>query len=237
MKKLAAIDSGPIPVIRHAEVSAARVANITGVARASAVALYDGGVVQLDDTYLVRLRRRDPEALRSVVDEQGRRLYRAARVMGYSQNEAEDLVQDVFVTFIESIDRFEGRAQVGTWLFGILHHKSQERRRTAAREELNDPIDQVFESQFDARGSWIRPPTAPDRDVSAQEAGQAIQACLDGLSPIQREVFQLRQVEELSADEVCKISGHTITHIGVLFHRARMKLRECLEGKGWGRSR
>jgi RNA polymerase sigma-70 factor (ECF subfamily) len=194
-------------------------------------------VVQLDDSYLERLRRRDPDALRAVVDEQGRRLYRAARGMGHSQSEAEDLVQDVFVTFIESIDRFEGRAQVGTWLFGILHHKSQERRRSIVREELNDPIDQIFESHFDAGGSWIRPPTAPDRHVSAQEAAHAIQECLSGLSPIQREVFQLRQVEELSAAEVCKISGHTITHIGVLFHRARMKLRECLEGKGWGRPR
>ena len=194
------------------------------------------GVVQLDDSYLARLRRRDPEALRAVVDEQGRRLYRAARGMGYSQSEAEDLVQDVFVTFIESIDRFEGRAQVGTWLFGILHHKSQERRRSVVREELNETIDQVFEAQFDARGSWIQPPTAPDRHVSAQEAGHAIQDCLGGLSPIQREVFQLRQVEELSAAEVCKISGHTVTHIGVLFHRARMKLRECLKGKGWDHS-
>ena len=195
------------------------------------------GVVQLDDRYLARLKRRDPAALGAVVDEQGRRLYRAARGMGYSQNEAQDLVQDVFVTFIESIERFEGSAQVSTWLFGILRHKSQERRRTAVREELNDPIDQAFESQFDARGSWIRPPTEPDRDVSAHEAGQAIQACLDRLSPIQREVFQLRQVSELPAAEVCKISGHTITHIGVLLHRARMKLRECLESKGWGRSR
>jgi len=60
-----------------------------------------GGVVRLDDTYLGLLRRRDPEALRSVVDEQGRRLYRAARGMGYSKHEAEDLVQDVFLTFIE----------------------------------------------------------------------------------------------------------------------------------------
>ena len=157
--------------------------------------------------------------------------------MGHSQSEAEDLIQDVFVTFIESIDRFEGRAQVGTWLFGILHHKSHERRRSVVREEMNDAIDQVFEAQFDARGSWIRPPTAPDQAVSAREMGQAIQDCLAGLSPIQREVFQLRQVEELPAAEVCKISGHTITHIGVLFHRARMKLRQCLEGKGWGRWR
>ena len=194
-------------------------------------------MVRLDGTYLGRLRRRDPEALRSVVDAQSRPLYRAARGMGHSRQEAEDLVQDVFVTFIDSIERFEGHSQVGTWLFGILHHKSQERRRTIGREELNDPIDAIFESQFDGRGNWVRPPIAPDRHVTAQETATAINACLEGLSPAQREVFQLRQVEELSAADVCKICGHSITHVGVLFHRARMKLRECLEGKGWGRSR
>lgn len=196
-----------------------------------------GGVVRPDDTFLARLRRRDPDALKSVVDEHGRRLYRAARGMGHAASDAEDLVQNVFVTFIESIDRFEGRSKVSTWLFGILHHKSQERRRTVVREELNDPVDQVFESQFDVRGSWIRPPTAPDQHVTAREAGDAIQTCLDGLSQVQREIFQFREVEELSAADVSKISGLTVTHIGVLFHRARTKLRACLEGKGWGRSR
>ena len=110
-------------------------------------------MVPLDDSLLARLRRREPEALRSVVDDEGRRLYRAARGMGHSASASEDLVQDVFVTFIESIERFEGRAQVGTWLFGILHHKSQERRRSVVRDELHDPIDQLFESQFDARGN------------------------------------------------------------------------------------
>jgi RNA polymerase sigma-70 factor, ECF subfamily len=192
-------------------------------------------VAPLDETLLGRLRRRDPDALRAVADEHGRRLYRAARGMGFATSEAEDLVQDVFVAFIESIGRFEGRAQIGTWLFGILRHKSQERRRAAAREEFGDPIDQAFESQFDARGSWIRPPTAPDRHVGARESREALAACLDELSPGQREVFQLRQVEELPAADVSKISGHTITHIGVLFHRARVKLRACLEAKGWGR--
>ena len=71
--------------------------------------------------------------------------------MGCAAEEAEDLVQDVFVTFLDTIDRFEGRALLSTWLIGILHHKVQERRRARAREELADPIDEIFESQFDAR--------------------------------------------------------------------------------------
>lgn len=192
------------------------------------------GVSDLDHESVARLRERDPGTLRAIVDQHGRRLYRAARGMGFSVDEAEDLTQEVFVTFLASIERFEGRAQVGTWLFGILHHKVQERRRTRAREEMSDPIDTVFESQFDARGAWIRPPVAPDQRVSAREAGEAIQDCMDGLSWLQREVFQLRQVEELPAAEVSKILAQTVTHIGVLFHRARARLRECLKGKGWG---
>lgn len=182
---------------------------------------------------LARLRRRDPAALKAIIDENARRLYRAARGMGFRQEDADDLVQDVFVTFLNGIDRFEGRAEVSTWLFGILHHKTQERRRAQARDEQNDPIDQVFESRFDARGNWIRPPVDPGREAASREAGAAIQGCLETLSASQREVFQLRQVEELSAADVSKILGQTITHIGVLLHRARTRLRECLDGKGW----
>src|SRR4051812_18878690 len=105
------------------------------------------GLAPLDPDFIARLRRRDAATLRSVVDEHGRRLYRAARGMGCSQDTAADVVQDVFVVFLDGLDRFQGSSQVGTWLFGILHHKMQERRRSAAREETRDPIDAVFEAQ------------------------------------------------------------------------------------------
>jgi RNA polymerase sigma-70 factor (ECF subfamily) len=193
-------------------------------------------MAHLGERVLARLRRRDPDALREIVDEHARPLYRAARGMGFTIDEAEDLTQDVFVTFVESLERFEGRAQIGTWLFGILHHKAQERWRSRARDELNDPIDTAFAAQFDTRGKWIRPPTMPDRAVSAREAREAIRDCLEGLPPLQREVFQLRQVEDRSAADVGNVLAQTVTHIGVLLHRARMRLRACLEGKGWTNS-
>lgn len=75
-----------------------------------------------------------------------------------SEEGAEDLVQDVFTTFLATLDRFEGKSQLRTWLFGILHNKIRERRREAWRDEQQDPIDGVFESHFDTRGNWIRPP-------------------------------------------------------------------------------
>jgi RNA polymerase sigma-70 factor (ECF subfamily) len=58
-----------------------------------------------------------------------------------------------------------------------------------------------------------------------------------GLPPLQQEVFHLRQVEGLSAAEVGGIVRRTVTHVGVLLHRARLRLRDCLDGRGWGPSR
>ena len=76
-----------------------------------------------------------------------------------------------------------------------------------------------------------------DRLVAAGQSANALRDCLAGLSAQHREVFQLRQLEDLSADEVSGLLGCTINHVGVMFHRARVRLRACLEAKGWGRPR
>ncbi len=185
---------------------------------------------------LAQLRRRDPEALESAVREHARPLFRAARGMGFSDQEAEDLVQDVFVSFIEGIDRFEGRSRLGTWLFGILHRKAMERRRELAAGGRTDPIDAVFESWFDPRGHWAAPPADLERLLLSKEAGELILQCLDDLPVNQREAFVLREVEGLPATEICKILDISATHYGVLMHRARIRLRECLRLKGWRKS-
>ena len=187
-----------------------------------------------DPGLLDRLRRRDPDTLRAVADQHARPLYRAARAMGFSPDIADELVQDVFVTFMATLDRFEGRSQVRTWLFGILHHKAFERRRDLAKDARHDPIDDAFEAQFDGRGAWRSVPHAPDRLAASAELAMAIGQCLDGLAGLQRQAFVLREAQELGTDEVCKILGCTVTHLGVLLYRARARLRACLDSKGWG---
>lgn len=191
---------------------------------------------RLDAGMAARLRARDPATLAAAVEGHARVLYRAARGMGFEEAESEDLVQDVFTTFLETLDRFEGRSQVRTWLFGILHHKVLERRREQYRDQQYDPIDEVFESRFDARGNWVRPPQDLQRALESKEIGAALAGCLEGLPSTQREVFVLREMENLATAEICKILGVTVTNMGVLMHRARNRLRECIEAKGWSRS-
>ncbi|MGE3957369.1 MAG: RNA polymerase sigma factor [Vicinamibacterales bacterium] len=183
------------------------------------------------------LRARDAQALHDVVDQHARRLYRSARAMGFSAAEADDLSQEVFVTFLETLDRFEGRSSISTWLFGILHHKVQERRRVAMRDQRADSIDEVFEACFDEHGSWSKSPIAADRLAASNQVSAALSECLEGLPDQQRAVFHFREVEGLQASEVGGLVGCTANHVGVLFHRARTRLRGCLEGKGWRGSR
>lgn len=183
--------------------------------------------------FLNRLRQREPEALAEAVREHARPLFRAARAMGFADDEAEDLVQDVFTTFLEKLDRFEGRSQLRTWLFGILHHKAHERHRASGVEERTDSIDAIFESRFDSSGKWTRPPDDLERLFLSKEAGELIGACMEGLPANQRSAFVLKEVEGVESSEICKILGVTVTNFGVLMHRARLRLRECLEAKGW----
>lgn len=91
------------------------------------------------ETELIRrLKKREPVALSETVSTHSRPLYRAALGMGFRPEEAEDLVQDVFIVFLDALERFEGRSKVRTWLFGILHRKALERRRSRMREERHD---------------------------------------------------------------------------------------------------
>jgi RNA polymerase sigma-70 factor (ECF subfamily) len=146
------------------------------------------------------------------------------------------MVQDVFRTFLERLDNFEGRSQLRTWLFGILHRKALERRRAAAMDDRMDPIDEVFESRFDSKGNWAQPPADLEQLMLSKEIGELILGCMDGLPVSQREAFVLREVEGLGTGEICKILTVSVTNFGVLMHRARARLRECLEAKGFSKS-
>ncbi len=102
-------------------------------------------------------------------------------------------------------------------------------------DDSTDAIEDVFESRFDKRGKWSRPPSDMERLFLSKEIGELIRGCMDGLPVNQREAFVLREVEGFETNEICKILDVSVTNFGVLIHRARTRLRECLESKGWTR--
>lgn len=186
-----------------------------------------------DPEFLRRLRSRDPHALGAVVDAYLPQLLRAGRGMGFSPDVAEDLAQSAFLALMRAVERFEGRSHIRTFLFGIFYNKVNEYLREKVKAEANDPIDEVMESRFDASGRWRQPPADIEREVYGLEAGKSIWECAGKLPEVQRIIFYLREVEEMSTQEICKKMSLSKTNVGVILFRARNRLRECLEKKGF----
>ena len=188
-----------------------------------------------DPGFADRIRARDPDAFRAVARAYITHILRAARGAGLNDDRAQDVVQEVFKTFIETAERFEGRSHVRTWLFGILYHKISEARRGVTKDARADDIDEVMESRFDERGMWSRPPAQADHGTWNKEITAHIEDCMEPLPDNQRLAFVLREVEGMESEEICNTLDVTRTNLGVLLYRARNSLRECLEMKGVGR--
>jgi len=187
------------------------------------------------DDFLSRLRAGDENTLQRLMKAYLPQVYRTARGAGLNVQNAEDVAQNTFVTFMEKISDFEGRSHIRTWLFGILYHKISEMRRGAQREDGSDSIDEVMEHRFKTNGFWAKPPRATDDAVYAQEVRRHLDDCLDGVSDDQRLAFVMSEVEEMDKKDLCDVMGVSRTNLGVLLYRGRNRLRECLENKNISR--
>ena len=173
------------------------------------------------------------EELERLIDEYTRPLLRGALAMGFSESDAEELVQDTFVAFIKARDRFEGRSSLKTYLFGILYHKGAALSRSRKKEVGVEDIEAVFDAQFNKAGHWLaNAPRGPEDAALSNEIAKFIALCAEKLSATQRTAFFLKEAEGESTEEICNVLGVSDTNLRVLLFRARLRLRECLE-KTW----
>ena len=181
-----------------------------------------------------RIRAKEPAVLRTIVETYLPQIFRAARGAGLRPQDAEDVTQETFATFLDSATRFEGRSHVRTFILGILYRKIAEARRGFSRQRQHDPIDEVIESRFSANGSWSHPPAKADRLNRVHEIQRALKDCLEASPAPQRLAFHLREVEGLKRKEICETLDVSSSNLDVMLHRLRNRTRECLEAKNLG---
>lgn len=175
------------------------------------------------------LRARKPEALTALVDENLPKLLAGALAIGLSRENAEEAVQDTFVAFLSGLEKFEGRSSLSTYLFGIMYHKASHIRAKGRREEGTDDIEAAVDARFGKDGMWSRAPRGPEAEALDAELRRWVEICADDLSDSQRAAFFLKEVEGEPPEAVCNALGVSGTNLRVILHRARLKLRECLE--------
>jgi RNA polymerase sigma-70 factor (ECF subfamily) len=151
---------------------------------------------------------------------------------------AEDAVQETLVAALAGEAGFQGRANLRTWLTGILKHKIIDTIRRLARDAAAAPADAdtaEFDTLFVDNGHWGDPPAAwadPDASLEQKRFFSALETCLERLPKKTAQAFMMREHLGLETAEICKELAITPTHCWVLLYRARMALRECLE-KDW----
>jgi RNA polymerase sigma-70 factor (ECF subfamily) len=173
------------------------------------------------------------------VDLYGDQLYRYAFARVQNRMMAEDLVQEAFLAALSGRNAFEGRSSEKTWLTAILRNKIIDHFRGSKREQPIDPSqdhDKQLDHFFHENGSWMQKPqkweVTPSELLDQKEFWTLFQRCLSELSERLRTAFNLREMEGLSCDEICKILGVSSSNCWVMLYRARMLLRRCL-GVNW----
>jgi RNA polymerase sigma-70 factor, ECF subfamily len=191
----------------------------------------------VEDAELVtRLRSGDEEAFRFVVDRYHTSLLRLAQTMVPTRAVAEEVVQDTWLGLVRGIKGFEGRSSLRTWLFHVLVNRARStgahERRPAAGVTAGPTVDP---SRFGPQGNWADPPVPWPDDVddrlAAQELAERIRPRIDELPDMQRQVVTLRDIEGLSAAEVCGLLGISEGNQRVLLHRGRARVRGMLEAE------
>ena len=165
-------------------------------------------------------------------------LLRFARTQLRNEAWAEDAVSETVLAALEKPQSFAGLSQLKTWLVGILKHKVIDQLRRHQREATvltADDGEDIDDQLFAADGHWREMPAewgAPDDVLRQRQFIEVLEACLDHLPPAQARCFMMREWLELTSDEVCKELAITSTNLWVMLHRARLRLRECLQA-GW----
>ncbi|TLF51762.1 sigma-70 family RNA polymerase sigma factor [Halomonas urmiana] len=186
------------------------------------------------------------------MDEKAHRLERLAavrpRLVSFAlmhlrdRSQAEDAVQEAMMSAIEKNDSFAGRSGYETWVFGILKYKILDTMRVQKRQGRWQPLadendDEAIDRQFQQNGRWqqeARPQSwgEPEAAFENERFWQVFDACMIALPDSAARIFSLRELMGLSTKEICQELGIKENNCWVMLHRARLRLRACIE-QGW----
>jgi RNA polymerase sigma-70 factor (ECF subfamily) len=185
-----------------------------GFADSNPYELSDGEIVQ-------RIVAGDPAPFQILMRRYNQRLFRVARSILRSSCEAEDVVQQTYLSAYLNLSQFEGRASFSTWLVRICVHESLLRVRRRKRQEL--PMDD-HESTPDELGDGD-----PEQQASTRELARLLESACDSLPDGYRVVFMMRGIEEMSTAETAACLDLSEEAVKVRFHRARALLKEHID--------
>lgn len=188
------------------------------------------------------LRQGDSKAFAQLVTRYHKQMVVVARAIA-GDTWAEEVTQEAWISIHRALPKFEGRSSIKTWLFTIVKNQAKTRRSKEARlvpldasplGEANDSFANNLNDRFRQDGHWKEAPAHWDSESPAalleeSQLRKCIVHTLSLLSADQRAVFTLRDLQQLTLEEICNILELSSSNVRVLLHRARLRLMQVID--------
>lgn len=167
-------------------------------------------------------------AFKTIVDAYQNMVYNTCLAIVKSEEDAEDIAQEVFVQVYQSVKSFKGESKLSTWIYRIATTKSLDHERKKKRKKRFGFVKSIFGEDSEV---IINPPDFhhPGVALDKKETAAKLFKAIDKLPENQRVAFLLNKVEGLSYQEVSQVLKVSVSSIESLLHRAKNNLRKILE--------
>lgn len=188
-----------------------------------------GRAASWDETDTVlRARKGDQAAFTELVNRYERRIFRLAKHITQSDEDAEDVLQESFLKAYEHLGEFQGQSKFYTWIVRIAVNEALmklRKRRTGKTVSLDEGFDTGEEVVPREIAVWDGD---PEQRYSREELREILEKAVQSLPPLFRSVFVLRDIEELSTEDTAAMLDISIPAVKSRLLRARLQLREKL---------
>jgi RNA polymerase sigma-70 factor, ECF subfamily len=182
-----------------------------------------------DESQLVaKAREGDSAAYNQLMTRYSPKIYRLAKHITQHEEDAEDVLQETFLKAFEHLGDFQGQSKFYTWIVRIAVNESLmklRKRKSDRTVPLDEPLDTGEDTVIREIAVWDE---NPEQQYSRDELGQILDEAVQGLRPVFRTVFVLRDIEELSTEETAEALGISVPAVKSRLLRARLQLREKL---------
>src|SRR5690554_1309992 len=185
-----------------------------------------------ESEWVARAQQGDKEAFRELVRQHQRQVFHICLGVVKSRADAEDLVQEVFIRVHRNLSKFEGNANFSTWLYRIAHNASIDllrKRKRKQASDFDDYVDENRENAFDELHLSAPLGFDPRQESARKEYRVGINKAFESLSPAHREILILREVENLSYQEIADSLDIKIGTVMSRLHHARVNAQTYLK--------
>jgi RNA polymerase sigma-70 factor (ECF subfamily) len=181
-----------------------------------------------ESEYIRGLKRGDEKVFREFVDTYQTSLLRLCMGFLHDEEDAKDIVQDVFIEVFQSVGKFRKEASLSTWLYRIAVNKSLNQIKKDRNRKLFAGINSVLPLKREAVSDIADESMGSDRRIEKEERAKAVRKAIGQLPENQRIAFILSKYQDLPYSDISDVMGISLSAVESLIHRAKLGLQRKL---------